>query len=849
MKLNCHINILSYFSVKEHNVFFGMDYIIQGTVGGEISSATENKDTLPDVNDDDAFIDEVPQGINDADGGSEEYQSLHNSIKEESDVQPFTFIDTVTESRDGLSQDHLESEGPSGVKKRRRTEELPERPWDVPEEKYRGNHDNSSNNQLSQLSSASHNIYMDTLKRAQVPVTGMKGRFAKAVVSEQVLKEDIVSLPSEEVEVDIKGGFDEDDVDNNMNNDEDSKYPCKRCGTVFEHHSDLMKHVTTLDGKPRLDCRTSREGLEAKTNHYGGLRKTDPCRSLTIGELKKFKEWRDASIAKCALCGWEESRSQFGQHLRQWHKTFYRLYKLKHGSGAHMLKEHQCQICGQFIELEQGELQYHFTKKHNLKTVDYYKNYVSGTAKGKFVELPNDIKTDVNDFNTSNTNKQNEIEHSLREEMDKAFDKCEYFCRICSMEHYSAQNLTKHLKSHPGITSESTSVWSYTVNKEYGPLRTKSVRHNCLICNGETFHTRAFINSHLRRNHSAVTLHEYYRMFIGDKNALQDLSRIRTEIFEVKEEAAKLVRDLDKCEYFCRICNAEFWNNSKLISHIKSIHQHVTLDEYKEQFGPLLTKLTMHKCRICGSSFRHTKTNIENHLRNQHEPEFLKGLSLEIYQKRYMNGHWYNQCWFDCRACQEKFMTQSDLQTHIQLYHIFKNIDEYTKTQGPLNTTSCRICHNKFFSQSKLEIHIQQEHIFESISAYIDTLGPLMTKNDTHECRLCNEIIYCTESVVLEHLSQHEISLEDYNERFMEVDTGALDNDDSIIRDESEDDSMNGSATTEGSEAVSTTISAPDYHMNGDSYVCTICSRKFKNLNGINGHLNVHRGPRRRKQL
>ena len=174
---------------------------------------------------------------------------------------------------------------------------------------------------------------------------------------------------------------------------------------------------------------------------YAGMRKTDPCRSLTVAVLKKFKEWRDASIAKCAICGWEEPRSQFGQHLRQWHKTVYRLYKIKHGLGIHLLKEHQCKICDQFVELEVNELQKHFEKQHKLKIVDYYMKYVSGMTKGKFSEVPNAMNDNDDAFNTCDSNKWREIDHLLKEEMEKAFDKCEYFCRICSEEFHSAQPL------------------------------------------------------------------------------------------------------------------------------------------------------------------------------------------------------------------------------------------------------------------------------------------------------------------------------------------------------------------------------------------------------------------------
>ena len=119
-----------------------------------------------------------------------------------------------------------------------------------------------------------------------------------------------------------------------------------------------------------------------------------------------------------------------------------------------------------------------------------------------------------------------------------------------------------------------------------------------------------------------------------------------------------------------------------------------------------------------------------------------------------------------------------------------------------------------------------------------------MTKSDTHECRMCNKIIYCTESVVLEHLTRHGISLEDYNEKFMNVGAGAVDewsgtNEDSAIR----DDSMKWSTKEEDNYAVSTATPDPDC-----PFECTFCNRKFQNKAGLNGHLRVHLvGPRPKK--
>ena len=180
----------------------------------------------------------------------------------------------------------------------------------------------------------------------------------------------------------------------------------------------------------------------------------------------------------------------------------------------------------------------------------------------------------------------------------------------------------------------------------------------------------------------------------------------------------------DRCEYFCRICSEEFYTELKLTRHLSGVHKERPL-KYRKNFGPLLTKAVLHKCGLCGKNIKHSREDIHTHLKQSHESD---GLSLDTYHKRYMGGQWYNQCWFDCRKCQEKYMNISDLMSHIRGKHGFKKVEQY-----------------------------------------IGTLGPLMSKKNTHQCGICREIILCTKDYVLQHLSVHHVSLKEYNEKYLDA--------------------------------------------------------------------------------
>ena len=148
-----------------------------------------------------------------------------------------------------------------------------------------------------------------------------------------------------------------------------------------------------------------------------------------------------------------------------------------------------------------------------------------------------------------------------------------------------------------------------------------------------------------------------------------------------------MVRDeFDQCEYFCRICSEEFYTELKLTRHLMGIHK-IRPNEYRKKFGPLQTKEVFHHCGQCGKKVRHSRNDIYKHLKQSKEHKSDGTVfSMDIYHKRYMRVDWYNQCWFDCRQCQERFMGKSDLVSHIRQKHGMKKVEMYINSQGPLMT-------------------------------------------------------------------------------------------------------------------------------------------------------------------
>ena len=86
----------------------------------------------------------------------------------------------------------------------------------------------------------------------------------------------------------------------------------------------------------------------------------------------------------------------------------------KQNINAQVFKYERCQICNEEVELEYNELYHHFTVKHRMRTVDYYKKYISGAAKGDQDNTPDNVNKTVDKV------EQQKLDWALMAEMDEA---------------------------------------------------------------------------------------------------------------------------------------------------------------------------------------------------------------------------------------------------------------------------------------------------------------------------------------------------------------------------------------------------------------------------------------------
>ena len=221
---------------------------------------------------------------------------------------------------------------------------------------------------------------------------------------------------------------------------------------------------------------------------------------------------------------------------------------------------HQCLICGEVINCTEKQVHEHMAQ-HRVSMEDYDEKYLSitravsqhseekqlhvgnnaeklqksgdspmGASLGTTVLplLKNVRKPSIATMSNMNKNhldtsdipeklQKSKEETSEKAKMNEAFDKCEYFCRLCPEQFYTSKPLIQHLRSHEGVLIKSSlnGLEGYMIKKDYGPLCTKSVKHTCLICNAEIFHTTPMIADHLKLRHQdSYTLEEYYNIYM-----------------------------------------------------------------------------------------------------------------------------------------------------------------------------------------------------------------------------------------------------------------------------------------------------------------------------------------------
>ena len=194
----------------------------------------------------------------------------------------------------------------------------------------------------------------------------------------------------------------------------------------------------------------------------------------------------------------------------------------------------------------------------------------------------------------------------------------------------------------------------------------------------------AFIDANYQDTSKTQTHSSNKSLKIVEAYTLIDTEETSPSYINTETNKHKQGNAFDHCEYFCRICSEEFYTELKLTRHLWGVHK-VSPQKYEKKHGPLQTKVVFHTCGLCGENVTHSRDDIYKHLKQS--PKHKSGdmsLSLETYYKRYMGGgQWYNQCWFDCRKCPEKYIVKSDLVSHIQRKHGFKLIMIFFNCPSP----------------------------------------------------------------------------------------------------------------------------------------------------------------------
>lgn len=505
-------------------------------------------------------------------------------------------------------------------------------------------------------------------------------------------------------------------------------FDCRKCPEKFMSKSDLVSHIQQKHGFKKVEKYINTLGpLMTKKN-------THKCQVCTqIIKCTETAVLQHLSLHHLSLKDYNEK--YLNAITRNIGNSTVKDTKSENGPRRNNKKSpakdkiFKCHACHKTFAFEYF---HDLTTTHKCQVSLFRDKHVSSSAKkgDEAAEGLCEQKIGTEKSSAKCPKTQESVSHRIppiyKPKMKEALQKCEYFCRLCPEEFYSPGEIFSHIKkAHPRMVrykgKSFTGQFTYIVKESYGKLMTKEVKHKCHLCRRDVTHNQYAIKRHLNEVHG-VDLMTYYKKFL----------QCRTDGTELKiqlpdPEDVLVTHPLDKCEHFCRMCPEKFWSYANLTQHIKWRHYELSVQQYRDEYGPLLTKPVSHKCKLCGKVIRHSLQAFNDHFNKDHNSKVL----CTWYQERYMTQSWYNQCKYDCRVCKNKT-------------GVFK-------------------------SQPDLENHIRNAHKLLESDKYVATYGPMLTQEIRHKCQVCKQAIICREDDIREHLTLHDLSLDSYSAEFMDM--------------------------------------------------------------------------------
>jgi len=223
----------------------------------------------------------------------------------------------------------------------------------------------------------------------------------------------------------------------------------------------------------------------------------------------------------------------------------------------------------------------------------------------------------------------------------------------------------------------------------------------------------------------------------------EDIDDMEEEIEEEEEASTfqagdgKVFTDSinEMCLCVCKVCNTKMKFNS-LREHVR-IQHNLRMTQYKHQYGKIAySRMTYHRCKICGKVLRAIYATIKKHLQTCH------ALSFKEYATQY-------------DVFKGRFDKKEELGSEEK---------EFCDDPSMMCTTVCKVC-NASLEPYNMKNHIKGKH-FLSMLQYKSNFGEIeFVREVYHSCKVCEKTVLFEYQKLSNHLFfNHAIGIAKYKD-------------------------------------------------------------------------------------
>ena len=554
---------------------------------------------------------------------------------------------------------------------------------------------------------------------------------------------------------------------------------CKVCGASvdFDPSNALPAH---LINRHKLSVREYFERHVAnKTKTFVSPKKNNSTinpgsKQLNRSEDEEFQKWKNQCGYNCKVCGLKYVTA-FGlkTHLEVKHKLSLEEYRAKHGPVimTNVVKK-KCPVpaCNKTILYQAQKLKNHLLLQHALELRDCFRQHVENKLGGE---------TTAGGGDGSDSLQHPEKDMTFLEWVNQ----CEFKCHLCYKDHTTSKALSIHIANVHEITTEDYKAKYHTLmSKEVRKkCPVPSCGQTILFASFSLkSHFRAdhrmklvkCFERYVQGNKGGKGQEVKRTLSLGSRPEAK-----KDDNFDNQDDTNADIHKSEgftkwknQCEFNCQICGQVYCSGVGIGRHIKKTHD-MSIDNYKKRFGSTFSKRVSDKCPVpyCQSQVLYHTYDLRAHLESKHSLGLLDCYVQYVMSKNPIPSKTdggdesvaYDEP--EQQPAQEQGDTQgqnNESTAASDLDMSLLDTDQFQKWKNQCQF-DCKVCQNEYVSQLGLLLHMKQLHGLDS-GEYKAQYGSLCSKLVQDKCPVlgcCKQITFHSRAIK-RHMAVHSMTPE-----------------------------------------------------------------------------------------